>query len=711
MFLKNIILITVISISLVGALWLRSEYLGFVSESREMRGKHLVSHKAMIKSEVDKAASYIEHKKLQMEKEVSASIRDRVYEAHTMAENLTAQYREKRTPAEVKAMVKEALRPIRFNNGRGYFFIVNLNGIEELYAEKSLAAGNKMPAVSDMIEIANETGEGFYKYKWTKPDQEGLFPKIAFVKLFEPFQWVIGTGVYMDDAEQDVQKEVVEYIEQISYGANGYVFAGRWDGLSLTGPTKGRNISKLTDENGLKIVEAFTRLARQGGGYLEYVMPGEKAGESFVKLSYVVGIPEWKWGVGAGIDLDAVETAIGLKKKEVKQEIIDHTINIILILIGLVLFVSFMAVRMAGKTNANLDLFSHFFKKSENESVTVNPEMMDFAELESLAHSANDMVAARNLAEEALRESENKFKTLFEFAPDAYYLHDTNGMFIEGNRTAEALLGYKRVEVIGRNFIDAGILPANQIDKAARILRKGHKRKRAGANELTLSTRDGTEITVEVSSIPIRLEGKKVFLGIARDVTERKRLEENLRHAQKMESIGTLAGGVAHDLNNILSGLVSYPELLLMDLEEESPMRKAILTIKKSGEKAATIVQDLLTLARRGVSVTEVIDLNDVVMEFFSSPEYEKIIQHHPAVNVDKRLDASVLKMVGSPVHLSKTVMNLVSNGAEAMPDGGEIVISTQNTYLDKPVGDYNAIQEGEYVILTGYDTGIVVPE
>ncbi len=720
MFLKNVILITIIFISLIGFLWLRSEYLGFISESQEMRDKYLSSHKARIKSEVDKAASYIQHKKFQVEKRLSASIKDRVYEAHAIALNLVAQYQDKRTPAEMEKMVKDALSPIRFGHGRGYFFVFNLNGIEELLADRPEMEGKDVPAVrgikgeivvSDMIEIVNENTEGFYKYKWTKPNEKGVFLKIAFVKLFEPFQWGIGTGAYMDDAERDVQKEAIEYIEQIRYGKNGYVFAGQWDGVLLTGSAKGENISDLKDVNGVKIVQEFTRLAKKGGGYLEYVMPGNQDGESFLKLSYVVGIPEWKWGIGAGIDMDAVETAIMLKKQEVKQDIIRHAINIILTLIGLILFVSFVAVRMARKTNANLDLFSHFFKKSENESVTVNPEMMDFVELESLAYAANDMVAARNLAEEAVRESENKFKTLFEFAPDAYYLHDIKGNFIDGNRAAEALLGYKREEVIGKNFIDAGILPSNQIEKAAGILRKGVTRKKAGAEELTLRARDGSAITVEISSIPIRLKGQKVFLGIARDVTERKRLEENLRHAQKMESIGTLAGGVAHDLNNILSGLVSYPELLLMDLSEDSPMRKAILTIKKSGEKAATIVQDLLTLARRGVTTTRVADLNEIVMEFLSSPEYEKIIQHHPAVNVDTRLDASVFKLVGSPVHLSKTVMNLVSNAAEAMPDGGDIVISTQNTYLDQPVSGYARVEEGEYVLLTLSDTGIGIPK
>jgi len=173
-----------------------------------------------------------------------------------------------------------------------------------------------------------------------------------------------------------------------------------------------------------------------------------------------------------------------------------------------------------------------------------------------------------------------------------------------------------------------------------------------------------------------------------------------------MEAIGTLAGGVAHDLNNVLSGLVSYPELLLMDLPEDSHLRKPIQTIQKSGQKAADIVQDLLTLARRGVSVTEVVNLNHIISEYLESPEYEKLKSFHPSVHVKTDLETDLLHVLGSPVHLSKTAMNLVSNASEAMSEGGTIFISTENRYEK----GYDHIKEGDYVILTITDTGVGIP-
>jgi CheY-like chemotaxis protein len=174
-----------------------------------------------------------------------------------------------------------------------------------------------------------------------------------------------------------------------------------------------------------------------------------------------------------------------------------------------------------------------------------------------------------------------------------------------------------------------------------------------------------------------------------------------------MEALGTLAGGVAHDLNNILSGLVSYPELILMDLPKDSTVRKAISTIQKSGEKAAAIVQDLLTLARRGVPVMDAVNLNKIISEYLNSHELEKLLSYHPEVKLETSLDQGLFNMIGSDIHLFKTVMNLVSNAAEAMPEGGTMTLSTENRYVDELTKGYENVKEGDYVTLKLVDNGI----
>ena len=202
-------------------------------------------------------------------------------------------------------------------------------------------------------------------------------------------------------------------------------------------------------------------------------------------------------------------------------------------------------------------------------------------------------------------------------------------------------------------------------------------------------------------------DGRIVQLQVATDITAMKEMEAQLFRAQKMEAIGTLAGGVAHDLNNILSGLVGYPELLLMDIPKGSEMRTIVETIKKSGEKAAAIVQDMLTLARRGVSANDVIGLNRVVQDYLSSPELAMLKTVHPHVTIHADLAPGVFNIIGSPVHLGKTIMNLVTNAAEAMPDGGEVWLSTQNCYVDRSMHGFETVPEGEYLLLRVADTGI----
>ena len=306
----------------------------------------------------------------------------------------------------------------------------------------------------------------------------------------------------------------------------------------------------------------------------------------------------------------------------------------------------------------------------------------------------------------ALRESEEKYRSLTETAADAIFTLDTEGKFTYLNPEFESVTGYAVEDFIGRSFID--ILVPEYIESTVERFKRGLSGKTTDFYEVEVKHKDGGKIPLELNvTTLLDYEGaSKGRIGIARDITERKqaetekkKLEFQLQQARKMEALGTLAGGVAHDLNNVLGGIVSYPELLLMQLPKDSPLRKPISTIQKSGEKAAAIVQDMLTLARRGVTTREVVNLNDIISEQLETPAYEKLKFFHPDVRIVTKLEENLLNIMGSPVHLSTTVMNLISNAAEAMPDGGTIVVSTQNRYIDKPVKGYDDISEGDYVI------------
>ncbi len=196
---------------------------------------------------------------------------------------------------------------------------------------------------------------------------------------------------------------------------------------------------------------------------------------------------------------------------------------------------------------------------------------------------------------------------------------------------------------------------------------------------------------------------------LEREKKERKELEARLVRSQKMEALGLLAGGVAHDLNNVLSAIVGYPDILLMRLPEDSDLRRPLNVMRASGLKAAAIVQDLLTLARRGVTNFDVLDLNALVGEYLHSPELEKLKACHPKVEIRTDLQADLRNIKGSAIHLKKSLMNLVSNAAEALPDGGLVEIKTQNMTVDRQCEKHRDMAEGDYVVLHVADNGISI--
>jgi len=320
-------------------------------------------------------------------------------------------------------------------------------------------------------------------------------------------------------------------------------------------------------------------------------------------------------------------------------------------------------------------------------------------------------IAERKRAEGKIRESDIRTRAILNAIPDILFQFDRDGRFVDMRGDPERL-GVSPERCLGRTIEQ--VMP----EKISSVFR----------NQLS-RTFDSGQVVMFEYALPFNDEVRHyearlvavsddLVLGMVRNITEqvtaaasKQRLLEQLQRAQKMEAIGMLAGGVAHDLNNILSGVVSYPEMILMDLPEDSPLQKPIRTVQNAGERAAYIVQDLLTLARRGVSVSEVVDLNQVVRDYLSSPECEKLRTYHPGIQLVPDLADDLLNIAGSPIHLTKTVMNLVSNAAEATINAGTVRIETQNRYIDRPIDGYDDIVEGDYVVLKVEDDGIGISE
>ena len=365
------------------------------------------------------------------------------------------------------------------------------------------------------------------------------------------------------------------------------------------------------------------------------------------------------------------------------------------------------------------------YRNNENENIRKNGERIwvawankaicdESGKIVEILSIGNDITERKN-ATEALQESEEKYRNILENIAEGYFELDIAGNLTFFNSSLPKITGHTEEELKGLSYKE--YTNPETADKMFHVFNKIFETgKPTGIVDFEINLKDGRTITIDLTAAPIKDSDGQIsgFRGLMRDVSERKKtekerqkLEKKLQQAQKMKAIGTLAGGVAHDLNNVLSGIVSYPELILMDLPDDSPIRDSIKTIQESGKKAAAIVEDLLTLARRGVSTREIVNLNDITSEYLISPEFEKLKNFHPSVEVETRLDSSLLNISGSWVHLSKTVMNLVSNAAESMSEGGTLRLSTENRYIDQPISGYDDVNEGDYVVLTVSDTGV----
>jgi len=340
--------------------------------------------------------------------------------------------------------------------------------------------------------------------------------------------------------------------------------------------------------------------------------------------------------------------------------------------------------------------------RDKDYSTRVESDSQD--ELGMLFEGFNGMLAEIQSRDEKLYFSQFSLDHMSDIA----LWMDQEGRIVHVNAAACNALGLSREELLKMTIgnIDPALSQDRWNEKWETV-----RQKRAFNFEYNYLRTSGELVPVEIYANYLEYQEKGYLLVFVRNITERRNLQAQLEQAQKMEAIGTLAGGVAHDLNNILGGLVGYPELMLMDLPEDSPLHNPLLMVKKSGEKAAAIVQDMLTLARRGVDLRNAVNLNEVVADYWQSSEHDRIREFYKGVRFEVNLDPDLPNILGSELHLSKTLMNLVTNAAEAMPGRGRIQVSTFRCQLDEEISGYQRIAPGNYAVLRVEDEGAGMSE
>jgi PAS domain S-box-containing protein len=314
-------------------------------------------------------------------------------------------------------------------------------------------------------------------------------------------------------------------------------------------------------------------------------------------------------------------------------------------------------------------------------------------------------------AQEALAESERTVRGIIDTALDAFVQMDEAGKIVDWNPQAEAIFGWSRSEAIGQVLGDL-IVPerhrSRHQDGLARFLRTGQGTLLGKRFEIDALRRDGREIKVELSVTVLRRREGCIFNGFIRDLTDKLAAEEQLRQAQKMEAVGQLTGGVAHDFNNILTVITGTIEILADAVADRPELAAIAKMIDEAAERGANLTQYLLAFARKQPLQPRETDINSLIIE--AATLLRSTLGEH--VEIESLFADDVWPALVDRNQLATALLNLALNARDAMPDGGKLIIETRNVHLDAGYASVNAdVRPGPYVLIAVSDTGSGIPE
>ena len=683
------------------------DYRILQAESAHLRARYMAEHQETLRSQVDRVIGEIELEKALQEQQLIVFLKERANEAFAIAENLVNQNNKAIDKATLEKLVKDSLRNIRFNDGRGYFFAVNMNGTEELFPTYPKLEGRDLSSqqnsegrfvVAEMLTLARTAGEGFIRYTWNKPDKpEKKYPKIAYIKFFPDLDWIIGTGEYLDDATANLQEKIVRRIEQIRFGNDKkeYLFVGTWDGLSKTFPAKGKNMLETRDASGVYIVKTLIEKAKAGGGFVEYVMPMIDGVQSKPKLSYAAAVPEWQWYVGAGIYIDEIDTIIAKNQRLFKDKVGEHLKIMLLVLACLLVIYAVTSHFISRNIWRQIDMFSKFLRRASSESISLDSDILTYREFREIGTLANKMLQEKNSILQEISLSRDEWAKTFDAIGDCVMLLDGDGKIVRANKAAVTLHGIAAVEIFQMSFADLcgndNPVKATLIDNLPHTAEIEAKK----MNKMFLA-----------SSFPILSgEGKlERIIHIAHDITEQKRLKERISQSQKMEAIGTLAGGIAHDFNNILAAILGNAELAQQELTTGSRTEKHLQQILAAGNRAKDLVRQILAFSRPAKAELRPLQPAATIQETL------KLLRSSlPAtITIEQDIDANTGLILADPTRIHQIVMNLCTNAYHAMEEtGGTLHLALKGKVLaERDLAEHPDVRPGKFVQLTISDNG-----
>lgn len=396
--------IFILTIGIIISIFLYFENISiYNNEKAKIQKEHLERNKELIKEKVHEIYNHILLAQQSTELKLKKRLEEELDKAHTI---MTAIYKHNKDKPEneIKELIKQSLRDVRFNDGRGYFFIYNMKAKNVLlpthphlenksFINHKDAQGNYI--IRRMANTMKNTPKSFYEWYWYKPNNKTeQKKKIGLTKRFEPFNWFIGTGEYVEDFESEVQETLLNYIRTIRYGKSGYIFIITYDTIYLSHIRKefwGKSAITNNDTKEIRtVIERLIKIAKDGEGYDSYIQ-NKKPGSDLAthKISYVKGLQNWQWMIGTGFYEDDIKEALTIAKKKIDkkfQQYIRNTIVICILMTIVLLVISLYISKLLKKR------FVRYTKEIE-QHITHNSKQQDILAQQSKMAAMGEMIS------------------------------------------------------------------------------------------------------------------------------------------------------------------------------------------------------------------------------------------------------------------------------------------------------------------------------
>ncbi|MDH3359912.1 MAG: cache domain-containing protein, partial [Desulfobulbaceae bacterium] len=697
----------------LGAFWVFHEYDSHLVDLDRMRNEHIKTNKQEILHQVNIHIEDARFKLSTIESQLRHNLQTETKNGWAIADNIYNSNKNTLSDTQIKKLIIEALMPMRFFNGRGYYWIVDTSPgykliahpfrpdfIGKNHADLTDRKGQKF--IRNFVKVAqkNDAG-GFVSYFWTKPDvSDRLYlergeKKIAFLKLFKPFGWVIGTGEYVHDVESQLQKEFLTRLNTVHYGNQGYISTYTFDGVCLSDPDK-------NNPNDIKMVQKIIRAGQQpGGGFIESVDAKTAENDNPTKkINYVNAFREWHWVLSAGFHLDDIDHQMTKFREDMLSDLYHRTLITAAIILATLALSYLLSQLFSKRLVRELELFSTFFKNAATNPEKINADQMTITEFSNLAHTANQMVEERQKFQTDLQQSKEVWVKSFNAISDLVTIHDKNLRVIRSNKAVCNFLNQRQEDIIGKHCHNIFQHNKGQCPNCPAQKTLADKLSHTAVIHFPKLQKIFQITTTPTFDDQDQLE---YIVHVAKDISEQKRLEEELVQSQKMKAIGTLAGGIAHDFNNILTSLLGFADLA----EEEARDSKTahyIRQITTAGLRASDLVKQLLAFSRNTGDTPEHISLGHTALAALqllqtTTPASVKIITNNMPT------DETIL---ANPAKINQIMVNLGTNALHAMAgQQGTMTINIARKELSSAeVADQSGINPGPFMLLTVTDTG-----